>query len=180
MHLLYWFIGLQVSADLGGMAVSFVFVDQPSHGLNEGQPVQLCRFCSSLWWVARTTPFEPAHPNVIYSSQLSWSLTHLTLTLGWRSWVSDGGKRPILSLCSSGMQSIFLSQAVKSCLCSRLATNIIVSSMLILGGSATVTDLTGMSTIAVSVTCYSCELFNDRFNFRLVSWFLSELPSTLW
>jgi len=29
-----------------------------------------------------------------------------------------------------------------------LATNIIVSSMLILGGSATVTDLTGMSTIA--------------------------------
>lgn len=30
-----------------------------------------------------------------------------------------------------------------------LATNIIVSSMLILGGSATVTDLTGMSTIAV-------------------------------
>jgi urea-proton symporter len=30
----------------------------------------------------------------------------------------------------------------------RLATNIIVSSMLILGGSATVTDLTGMSTIA--------------------------------
>jgi hypothetical protein len=32
----------------------------------------------------------------------------------------------------------------------RLATNIIVSSMLILGGSATVTDLTGMSTIAVS------------------------------
>ena len=31
-----------------------------------------------------------------------------------------------------------------------LATNIIVSSMLILGGSATVTDLTGMNTIAVS------------------------------
>lgn len=31
---------------------------------------------------------------------------------------------------------------------SRLATNVIVSSMLILGGSATVTDLTGMSTIA--------------------------------
>lgn len=32
-----------------------------------------------------------------------------------------------------------------------LATNIIVSSMLILGGSATVTDLTGMSTIAVCI-----------------------------
>ena len=32
-----------------------------------------------------------------------------------------------------------------------LATNIVVSSMLCLGGSATVTDLTGMSTIAVSV-----------------------------
>ena len=31
----------------------------------------------------------------------------------------------------------------------RLATNIIVSSMLLLGGSATVTDLTGMNTIAV-------------------------------
>lgn len=31
-----------------------------------------------------------------------------------------------------------------------LATNIIVSSMLILGGSATVTSLTGMNTIAVS------------------------------
>jgi len=31
-----------------------------------------------------------------------------------------------------------------------LATNVVVSSMLILGGSATVTDLTGMSTIAVS------------------------------
>jgi len=30
----------------------------------------------------------------------------------------------------------------------RLATNIIVSSMLILGGSATVTDLSGMNTIA--------------------------------
>lgn len=29
-----------------------------------------------------------------------------------------------------------------------LSTNIIVSTMLILGGSATVTDLTGMSTIA--------------------------------
>lgn len=34
------------------------------------------------------------------------------------------------------------------CIFLRLATNIIVSSMLILGGSATVTDLTGMSTIA--------------------------------
>ena len=32
-----------------------------------------------------------------------------------------------------------------------LATNIVVSSMLCLGGSATVTDLTGMNTIAVSV-----------------------------
>lgn len=32
----------------------------------------------------------------------------------------------------------------------RLATNIIVSSMLILGGSATVTALTGMNTVAVS------------------------------
>jgi Na+/proline symporter len=32
-----------------------------------------------------------------------------------------------------------------------LATNIIVSSMLILGGSATVSNLTGMSTIAVSL-----------------------------
>jgi hypothetical protein len=32
-----------------------------------------------------------------------------------------------------------------------LATNIIVSSMLVLGGSATVTDLTGMSTIAVGI-----------------------------
>jgi hypothetical protein len=32
----------------------------------------------------------------------------------------------------------------------RLATNIIVSSMLILGGSATVASLTGMHTIAVS------------------------------
>ena len=31
-----------------------------------------------------------------------------------------------------------------------LATNVIVSSMLILGGSATVTALTGMNTIAVS------------------------------
>jgi Na+/proline symporter len=31
-----------------------------------------------------------------------------------------------------------------------LATNIIVSSMLVLGGSATVTALTGMNTIAVS------------------------------
>jgi len=31
-----------------------------------------------------------------------------------------------------------------------LATNIIVSSMLILGGSATVADLTGISTLAVS------------------------------
>ena len=30
-----------------------------------------------------------------------------------------------------------------------MATNIIVSSMLILGGSATVTSLTGMNTIAV-------------------------------
>ena len=29
-----------------------------------------------------------------------------------------------------------------------LATNLIVSSMLVLGGSATVTDLTGMSTVA--------------------------------
>lgn len=33
-----------------------------------------------------------------------------------------------------------------------LATNIIVSSMLILGGSATVTALSGMNTIAVSLT----------------------------
>jgi len=32
----------------------------------------------------------------------------------------------------------------------RLATNIIVSSMRILGGSATVTNLSGMNTIAVS------------------------------
>jgi hypothetical protein len=49
-----------------------------------------------------------------------------------------------------GYATYLLSQAVKLCLCPRLATNIIVSSMLILGGSATVTDLTGMSTIAVS------------------------------
>lgn len=40
----------------------------------------------------------------------------------------------------------------------RLATNIIVSSMLVLGGSATVTDLTGMSTIAVSFVICHCWL----------------------
>lgn len=41
-----------------------------------------------------------------------------------------------------------------------LATNIIVSSMLILGGSATVTDLTGMSTLAVcdNTSCKICFL----------------------
>jgi hypothetical protein len=52
----------------------------------------------------------------------------------------------------------------------RLATNIIVSSMLILGGSATVTDLTGMSTIAVGIlgfrafaSIYSTRLFSGVF-----------------
>ena len=54
-------------------------------------------------------------------------------------------------LCSSGTKydvtrcRIYTHGAIYS-----LATNIIVSSMLILGGSATVTSLTGMNTIAVS------------------------------
>jgi Na+/proline symporter len=42
-----------------------------------------------------------------------------------------------------------------------LATNIVVSSMLILGGSATVTALTGMSTIAVSVRRFALPLIRD-------------------
>ena len=50
-----------------------------------------------------------------------------------------------------------------------LATNIIVSSMLILGGSATVTDLTGMNTIAVSNSIYSGIKHNICRNVRLVS-----------
>ena len=45
---------------------------------------------------------------------------------------------------------MFLSMSIHLGLDS-LATNIIVSSMLVLGGSATVTDLTGMSTIAVGI-----------------------------
>lgn len=60
-----------------------------------------------------------------------------------------------------------------------LATNIIVSSMLILGGSATVTDLTGMHTIAVRSPGYcACPYFDisharPASSFRLVSPFTS-------
>lgn len=55
----------------------------------------------------------------------------------------------------------------------RLATNIIVSSMLILGGSATVTDLTGMSTIAVCPIMFDIQIMsNTKRLSRLVSSFL--------
>ena len=54
----------------------------------------------------------------------------------------------------------------------RLATNIIVSSMLVLGGSATVTDLTGMSTIAVgTLMVSSCACLAHAGSHRLVSSF---------
>lgn len=60
-----------------------------------------------------------------------------------------------------------------------LATNIIVSSMLILGGSATVTALSGMHTIAVS--SIKAFLFPDpNVPYRLASSSLSVSPSTLW
>lgn len=52
-----------------------------------------------------------------------------------------------------------------------LATNVIVSSMLVLGGSATVTDLTGMSTIAVRVNLKHPQIHRDLPNYRRVSSF---------
>ena len=67
---------------------------------------------------------------------------------------------------------------LKACWATRLATNIIVSSMLILGGSATVTDLTGMHTIAVSVHV-SCHLYIvQQVSSRPASLFLSASRST--
>lgn len=62
--------------------------------------------------------------------------------------VLAGAQPPTLSFCSSVLQQIcssseaFIFSELTACLGS------IVSSMLILGGSATVTDLTGMNTIA--------------------------------
>ena len=68
----------------------------------------------------------------------------------------DGEKQPTLSSCSLGMSRRVIGSktnpANTSC---SLATNIIVSSMLILGGAATVTDLTGMSTIAVRANYFT-------------------------
>jgi len=64
--------------------------------------------------------------------------------------VSDGAKLPTWSLCSLGNDPSNIQERFQPLTeIPSLATNIIVSSMLILGGSATVTDLTGMSTIAV-------------------------------
>ena len=72
-------------------------------------------------------------------------------THGSRLSVPDGEEQLISSFCSLGMSDHIFGRKIGSAniLCS-LATNIIVSSMLVLGGSATVTDLTGMNTIAVS------------------------------
>jgi len=70
------------------------------------------------------------------------------LTPGLRSLVFVGEKL-LTSFSSSSGEFLFelnLQRAFNMCI--RLATNIIVSSMLILGGSATVTDLSGMNTIA--------------------------------
>ena len=74
---------------------------------------------------------------------------HLMHIHGLRLFVRDGVKPHILSSCSSGTNIVHPSIVINSLISSRLATNIIVSSMLILGGSATVTALTGMNTIAV-------------------------------
>ena len=71
----------------------------------------------------------------------------------------DGEKRPTLSSCSLGMSRRVIGSETSSANTSNtscsLATNIIVSSMLILGGAATVTDLTGMSTIAVRANYFT-------------------------
>jgi hypothetical protein len=74
-------------------------------------------------------------------------------TLSWK--LSARGGAPWHTSCSwfSGSCVLFVEagKCAKQCWCNgSLATNIIVSSMLILGGSATVTSLTGMSTVAVS------------------------------
>ncbi len=71
--------------------------------------------------------------------------------LGWKLSQRDGEHLRIVSSCSSGEFGTVYYYYRKYSKASRLATNIIVSSMLILGGSATVTDLTGMSTIAVRI-----------------------------
>ena len=77
-------------------------------------------------------------------------------TLGSRSSGLDGVDLRIFSFWSSGELDI---EDCPSILIPHLslATNIIVSTMLVLGGSATVTDLTGMNTILVSApTDSSC------------------------
>ena len=71
---------------------------------------------------------------------------------GLRLLAQDGEKQLILFSCSLGTNVDHVSIDINSPLLSSLATNIIVSSMLVLGGSATVTDLTGMNTIAVGTT----------------------------
>jgi len=64
--------------------------------------------------------------------------------------VPDGEEQLISCFCSLGVSDRLLWSKIGSANILRsLATNIIVSSMLVLGGSATVTDLTGMNTIAV-------------------------------
>ena len=70
-------------------------------------------------------------------------------TLGSRSSGLDGVDLRIFSFCSSGELGIEDDPSILTPPLS-LATNVIVSTMLVLGGSATVTDLTGMNTILVS------------------------------
>ena len=108
------------------------------------------------------------------SWQPSSNSMHLMHIHGLKLSVRDGEEQLILFSCSSGTNIVRPSIVIDSQIYPRLATNIIVSSMLVLGGSATVTDLTGMNTIAVStliVSSCSCLVGSCRlvFSFHLAS-----------
>ena len=88
----------------------------------------------------------------------------------------DGEKQLILFSCSLGKNIAHPSIFINSLTQPSLATNIIVSAMLVLGGSATVTDLTGMNTIAVGpliVSSCACLIGGHRpvSSFHLASLF---------
>lgn len=116
-----------------------------------------------------------------YSLLQRWRWMHRMRIPFWKSLQRDGEQLHIWFSCFSGT-SCFLDQDNDNdnlAYCnSSLATNIIVSSMLILGGSATVTDLTGMSTIAVWTYDLDNTKLRSRVYDRPASLFRSVLLST--
>jgi hypothetical protein len=112
---------------------------------------QLFRFCCSLRYVHCIEIYATTLIDVPTACGEAEAQCAVCTYVAWNCGCALGHSRsPHLHVLWVRGLSHWITSAIEIDTKPRLATNIIVSSMLILGGSATVTDLTGMSTIAVS------------------------------